>query len=204
MTVNTLTANVLCTVHNRALSEADKAAGELTAALSAFWETWLKRRTPGLTYTRKEFVVSGPLIQRWFIKTVLTNSVQLGMSIGSFTAEPGTPTDELVDIAYGRRDPSGHIGLCGAGVLSGALRVEDAFGIWLWDNFDTRNPQRSYVGGALCTYRGLAFVLNLDHRSPVPIKTFQDNPGWRDTRIVTPPGGVEVPEVALCLTFAWP
>jgi hypothetical protein len=160
LTVSNLKAKVLCETHNYRLWPTDDEAGVLTKAIAAFWDMWHKRWIPGLRYNRKEFQIDGPIIERWFIKTVLANTVGDGLPIGSIDAEPGTPTDELVDIAFGTATPAGHTGLYGASAVNANFNEQNefAFSFMPWHWVDKSDPSLMYVAGALCFYRGLRFA----------------------------------------------
>lgn len=206
LTVNTLKAKVLCETHNNRLWRTDDEAGILTDAVAGFWELWHKRWIPGLRYNRREFHIDGPMLERWFIKTLLANTVKDGLPIGSIDAEPGTPSDELVDIAYGFARPSGHIGLYGAGAVSTKFNEQNeypfAFMPWHW--FEKTDPGRIYVAGALCSYRGLQFVLNLDRNIPPPVSALQCQPGWAGIGLLHPLKKLQAPEQGLYICFDWP
>src|SRR5688572_25512022 len=83
MTVNTLTAKVLCKRHNYRLSEVEAEAGKLTGAIMDFRRLWERRLIRGLAYTDKRFLVDGLRIERWFIKTLAAITAHDGLPIGS-------------------------------------------------------------------------------------------------------------------------
>jgi len=206
LTVNNLKAKVLCETHNNRLWSTDDEAGVLTNAIAGFWDMWHKRWIPGLRYNRKEFHIDGPTIERWFIKTVLANIVGDGLPIGSVEAEPGTPTDELVNIAFGMAELSGHIGLYGAAAIDGNFdeQNEFAFAFMPWHWFENAEPSHTYVAGALCFYRGLRFVLSLDRSHPPPIGMLQRQPGWAGFQLLHPLKVIEAPAQGLYICFDWP
>lgn len=204
ITLNTLTTNVLCTHHNSELTQTDVAAGQLSTAIRELMDTWkTKRWVNGLRYARKVFTVDGPAIERWFIKTAIANVAKLGHPIGGFDAEPGTPTDLLVDIAFDRAPVVGNIGLWGAGTLDEGIDESDNFGLMPWDWFDHANPSRRYIAGCLVFYRGFRFLVNLDTTIAPPIDQLRGQPGWQNTQLVRPFQGVNAPQPNLAIEFHW-
>jgi hypothetical protein len=204
LTVKNLTAKVLCTTHNEALSALDTESRNLTAAIEGFWETCRKRWIPGILYAPREFVVDGPRIERWFIKTLATMLSQEGLPIGGYNAEPGAPTDELVDIVFGHGSVSGHMGLSGAASPNEGKWEQDFFGFGWWSWFDTRDPKRTYIAGYLAEYRGLRFVLNLDKNVPVPLARMSRHKGWEGTHLLRPMEEIELKDSNVSLKFTWP
>ena len=204
--VNNLKANVLCKDHNSRLWEADNEAGTLTETIAEFWDLYHKRWIPGVRYNRRDFYIDGPRIERWFIKSVLAYVVSDGLPIGSCDAEPGTPTAELVDIAFGQARPTGHIGLCGAATIDSTVNESNDFPYrfmsWSWS--DKQDPSREYVAGALCFYRGLQFVLNLDKNIPPPVANLQQQHGWAGIQLLQPLKLLQAPSLGLYIHFEWP
>lgn len=204
-TLSTFTANVLCSEHNSRLSPVDVEAGKLTDAIHDLFETWkTKRAIRGLTYNPKYFDIDGPMIERWFIKTVISNTAQYGFPIGAATAPPGTPTDELVDIALGITAPSGHVGLHGASALGAGIDENDDFRLMDWYWTDDGNMDNRYVAGATYEYKGLRFILNLNKNVPVPLNLLRRTPSWGGTDLLSPLRLFQVPSAALYLRFKWP
>ena len=204
MTVNTFTANVLCETHNRALSELDKEAGKLTHAVVEYRRLWGRRWIPGLIYADTRFLIDGPRIERWFIKSFITITAQYGLPIGSKHAEVGTPTDELVDIAFGKREPSGHIALAGAAAV-GAERVQtNEFSFTPFHYVPPTEPAKQYIVGCTAEFRGFRFVLNLDRDRAIPLATLQNEYGWERVGLIQPLRNIDTQHVNLGIRFIWP
>jgi hypothetical protein len=160
-TVAGLTAKVLCTHHNNELSNLDDAAGDLSRALDGFWKTCAGRIHDTLTYTPRTFAVDAWLLQRWFLKTAITYAVDCGDPIGGSDAYPHTPTDELVDIAFGRRQPYGQIGLWTIDTPPQQADQLRGFSFRLWRRtFD--DARRTYIAGCFVQFRGLWFAVNFE------------------------------------------
>jgi hypothetical protein len=131
-TVAGLTKKVLCTHHNSALSSCDDAAGELTRALDLFWKACLGRPYASLSYTDRTYTVDGLRLQRWFMKTAITFAVDGRDPIGGSDAEVGSPTDELVDVAFGHKPAFGHMGLWTLDAPPQAVQQLNGFSFGLW------------------------------------------------------------------------
>lgn len=205
MTVNTLTANVLCKYHDNSLSEIDTESGTLREAIDGFWDTWMRKRSiPGLLYTRKVFEVDGPRMMRWFMKSLFTQMASSGVPIGGPHAEVNTPTDELVDIVYGKAPPRGLMGLYAAAAVNepkDEKMTGFAFQPWEWIHRD--DPSRKYIAGCLAVFKGFRFALNLDPNQPVPVERLRRLPGWNRIEVV-PLGLIDVASENVALRFNWP
>ncbi len=65
---------------------------------SYVWDIWINKRSNSrLTYAPRFLDLVKDLTERWFMTLI----EPLNLPIGGIQAEPGTPTDELIDIAYG-------------------------------------------------------------------------------------------------------
>ena len=103
--VEGLTRNILCEGHNSDLSPLD------AAALHTFdcFDEAIKLRDfrqqyhPKTKWTLRTFDVDGLLLERWFLKTLINISFDKEWIIGAREHEPGKPSLELIEIAFGRR-----------------------------------------------------------------------------------------------------
>src|ERR1700753_2225285 len=76
LTLRNFTIKALCDVHNPELTNVDQESGRLTAAIHDFHTTWRQNRSiPGLPCARKAFAIDGFLLERWFLKTAITNTL---------------------------------------------------------------------------------------------------------------------------------
>jgi hypothetical protein len=103
--LSNLVAKILCKKHNSDLSDLDSAALD---AFNIFREAIRlndvrgRIKKPAL-WNVQRFVVDGPLLERWFLKTLINISFGKDWTIGPGTHAAGTPSRELVEIAFGLR-----------------------------------------------------------------------------------------------------
>jgi hypothetical protein len=204
ITLNTLTVNALCVTHNGELSSVDDEAGRFTRALQSFCEIAAARTNPLLGYTRKEYPVDGKLLERWFLKSAITNVVgeRKNIPIGSIDGEANTPSNLLVEMAFGRRELAGNIGLYR--VVCDTLDPvgEDSFGFlpWVWGD------DQKYVGGCYAVYQGMRFVVNFEPRAPMTREIWARlaaMPFWHNTRLERPFLGLELAPANIAIPFRW-
>lgn len=171
-TVANLTKKVLCTHHNRALSECDVGAGNLARALDEFWATCLKRPYDTLSYTKKRFVVDMRPVERWFLKSAINFATEKdGEPIGAFDAPPGLPAPELVDVVFGRCAPPEGVGLWTVDAPPRRPEELNSVAFRLWRREHERVPGRFCIAGCFVHFRGLLFAVNLEqgtHPPPAP------------------------------------
>ena len=202
-TLKNLCIKALCTTHNTALSPLDTAAGQLTEAMVQFDAAAKRRNNPLLSWARKEISVNGPLLERWFLKTAITNCVEWRLPIGAADVEPGAPIPELVEMAFGLRSVELPFGLWGANPSDGRLDFEAnsfAFCPWLED----QGTSEEYVGGCLAKFRGLRFAIGLDRKHAPDGRKICTVKGWAQTVMQRPFKGLIWPGPNVALTFQWP
>lgn len=151
-----LVRKILCKKHNSALSDLD------SAALHAFN---VFRKSIDLNHVREKikrppvwhvmrFVIDGPRLERWFLKTLINVSSGEKWAIGLGSHRKGTPSKELVEIAFG------------------SLRFKDGGGLYITgrageqiDSMDRVNVQPltegENVAAGRFNFRGYRFFLNL-------------------------------------------
>jgi hypothetical protein len=135
------------------------------------------------------------------LKTAITNTVGEGVPIGGWNAEPGTPTDELVDMAFGRVPITGSIGMWGSGTVGANGDEQDNFSFLPW--YRTNNAGSAYVGGCLAVYRGLRFLISLDRHNPPPAFNLTRIPGWKGAEFLRPFRGIDAPGPNLAIQISW-
>ena len=111
--IGSLVAKILCKKHNSDLSEVDDAAIYLFKVFREGIRLQQARgalRNPqewavpfGIDWTVRRFVIDGPRLERWFLKTLVNLSFGRQWIIGQGSGPPGWPSKELVEIAFGRR-----------------------------------------------------------------------------------------------------
>jgi hypothetical protein len=100
--LSSLVGNILCKSHNSALSELDSVALETFNAFRESVRLSDARRGINADYLSvKRFVINGPLLERWFLKTLINLSVGGKWIIGN--GGVGIPSVDLVEIAFGLR-----------------------------------------------------------------------------------------------------
>ncbi len=101
-----LCSKILCEKHNNALSPLDDAAGVFRAAMDECVRLASVRRSlsPRKDWTLACFDVDGPLIERWFLKTLINVEQTFPTNDASWVAGAvdREPPAELVRIVYGR------------------------------------------------------------------------------------------------------
>lgn len=205
ISVNRITVDVLCQGHNHAVRDTDSEAGRFSTALRDFWGWKEKRTVPGLPYAPKAFEVNGPVIERWFIKTAIANAIEQGLPIGSHEAKPGMPSDELVDVAFGRRRPPGVMGLSGAFRVKEGMGEQDEFQIGPFVHYrDPVHDGAEWILGAFGRYRGLRTYVNLSSKVLPPVAFLHAQYGWSGTKMLRPFTGISDQESQLRLRFRWP
>jgi len=175
--VATLVKKVLCTFHNSSLSETDNAAIGLIKAIRSTVELYNERATLGpQAWQVQEFLVDGPKLERWFLKTFITFAYGGKFLIGGDSVQPGTPSAARVETAFGmRRFPPG-AGLYLLGDEGEQIQSEE--GIVM----TTFSGQADRLARARVWSRGFKFLLLLDEPPPGPF-TFAAQNG---TRILQP------------------
>ena len=114
--LGSLTGRILCRRHNSKLSDLDSAIMSTLANLEKSVRLFeARRKLLSRRWTVAQFAVDGLLLERWFLKTFINMSVvDNNRIIGEGTRSVGTPSDELVKIAFGQSKFSGNLGLYSA------------------------------------------------------------------------------------------
>jgi hypothetical protein len=154
--LSNLVAKILCKHHNSALSDLDDAA---LAAFKVFREAIRlnqvreKLKRPPIRWNVKHMTIDGPRLERWFLKTLINLTFGGEWAIGS--GSRGAPSQELVEVAFGKRR-FGH----GAGLYLAARAGEQI------DSMDRVNitpmtDQNSTLVAGRFNFRGYTFFLCL-------------------------------------------
>ncbi len=98
-----LTGKILCQKHNSELSKLDDNVKRAFKALDASMRLH-DVRSKIITRRRavKTFAIDGPLLERWFLKTIVNLSHGGQWIIGDGSNTVGLASDELVQIAFGK------------------------------------------------------------------------------------------------------
>jgi hypothetical protein len=146
---------VLCTVHNSLLSEVDDTAIALAKALRETVELVNRFKVsgvqPGVTKVVK---IDGFKLERWFLKTLITNAAGGTFLVGKDAVVPGSPPLGLVEVAFGLRRFQAPAGLYVIGE-PGEKWSEDGVRI------TTFGDRAGMHAGARFWFRGVDFMLLL-------------------------------------------
>jgi hypothetical protein len=154
--LSSLVAKILCKRHNSGLSDLDAAALQ---AFNVFREAIRlnqvrgKMRRPAAHWNVKRMVIDGPLLERWFLKTLINFSFGGEWPIGSTVK--GVPSKELVEVAFGKRQFQN-----GAGLYL-ASRAGDQIDSMDLVNFTPMTDAENNLGAGRFNFRGYTFFLCL-------------------------------------------
>src|SRR5688572_6854781 len=183
-----LVAKNLCRSHNERLSPLDAAAGKLAEAMLEHSRlARVRASNPAFWWPTRSFPLSWGLIERWVLKTAVTNLERFGLPIGFDSTVASRPSRELIEMIYGERPLSGAFGTWGGAAIGDELGpggTEFSFDHW--------DRGGRYFGGFLFRFRGLKLVANLDSEpppNPIP-EAFGD---WAGTQLLRPLRVVQFP-----------
>ena len=100
--LESMTAKILCTTHNSALSPLDSEAQKFMLAVtetSKMQHELTKRHAIPERIVRNE--VQAPLLERWLLKTLINLTLGSPHRLSRAGTEPGVPTDAMVRAAFG-------------------------------------------------------------------------------------------------------
>lgn len=161
--IRNLTAHVLCEFHNEATSSLDTEGGRFARAIETFNTCQHMRSVyPGLNWNLRRYTVDGKLLERWFLKTAITNAVNRSLPIGTTEMEGGQPSLKLVEMVFGLRPVVAPVGL--SLLTSVGLKHDfgEVFSLMYYDYGGTQ------VAGAVVTFRTLCFMIHfIDLEMPV-------------------------------------
>lgn len=196
VSVNRLTSRCLCRRHNNMLSPVDQEVVRLDGALRDYLADTSQNRTLKL---------SGFLLERWLLKTAITNSVngKLHIGVGFTDSVPGRPSRYLVEAAFGLRPLEFCMGLYVIGAPDRSHRRFDQIAL-------APITKDGVIGAVHLHMRGFDLLLSLfpGHSAPplqalglsgLPLHLLESTPAYRPSAI-----GLESPSGALLvLELAW-
>ena len=151
-----LTAKVLCRRHNNSTHKLDEASGNFRRALSRY-NLALNTRDKSRNWLAQRDTVHGPFVDRWFLKTAITNAVKFKQPIGSPDAAPGSPTRELVEMVYGVRPIQRPIGFAAVQWVNNTINYgKEEFSFVYYDRNGT------HLAGCIVAFRTLTFAVKLE------------------------------------------
>jgi hypothetical protein len=159
--LNSLTAKILCKKHNEALSPVDEVG---IAAFGAFREM---RRVANEREKMRPRVwhvihhsIDGLMLERWFLKTLINLSLNGDYPIGGMCSK-GSPTENLVKIAFGITPFPGRAGLYSVVHIGGNIYSSDTI-----EFTPLINKENVFIVGGLFSFRGFKFLLFLLPEGP--------------------------------------
>jgi len=146
-----LTAKVLCVVHNSALSPVDEEAVKFAEALrESFRLLQVRHSLKPRRWTQEKFHIDGPLMERWFLKTLIN---------AAYHTDSPIEDDLLVEIAFGKKSFEPPAGLYG--IYDPPEKRQ------LWDGISVHAfTVRNRVVGATFSFLGFRLLLYLDKKGP--------------------------------------
>ena len=121
------------------------------------------RQRPRIWKVRR-YVIDGPQLERWFLKTLINISCDGPYPIGRNSHQAGRPTDELVRIAYGQSAFSERAGLYFVVQIGQRVDSDDTL------LFSPLVKDTRHIEGGLFLFRGFRFLLFLEpDRPPQPL-----------------------------------
>lgn len=181
--LGSFTAKILCTNHNNELSDVDT-AGKI--AFAAFRESMRlanvrKRQVPYRRWKMRRFPVSGPLLERWFLKTTINLACAQDSQLkwADTDAPISKPPLLLVEMAFGRRGIEKPRGLYGVAISGEKGESTDSVA------FSPLVRHGTHVVGGTFTFRGQRFLLFVAKDEPpadfdLPGTSMR---GWENNRL---------------------
>jgi hypothetical protein len=200
-TVRKLKDPVLCEGHNRRTSDLDVAAGQFARSLDDFLNTQDARKwCLQMPWRHRSWSVDGKRIERWMLKTIITNAYNHGLPLGGPDAAPGRPTRELAEIVYGLREVERPMGLFALVRVGDRHNFREEFSVHPHTSDSSKN---AYYTGAAIVFRTLRFGWQFTRKSR-PKNFFAPGNQELDGAItVQPLEHLDDPETATRLTLTW-
>jgi hypothetical protein len=175
-----LTAATLCKQHNNSSHELDDAAKKFRQALIET-DSVRKARAPGRQWPAHRVTVDGPLLERWFYKTVINIAAwQQSLPIGVADAPAARPSLDLATRVFHRSVPARRpMGLGAIAQVGDSLSLREQFEFLFYDRNST------HISGCLVRLRGLLFVVKLEEHD-TPEWVFQRALGMPNAAVLQP------------------
>lgn len=173
--LNSLVANVLCTKHNSALSEVDQAGADAFDVFRKvqYWQNALQRLPPRAQPV-KRYRVSGPLLERWFMKTLVNLALAAPSSLRWELGDSplSAPPEEVLRACYGLGPLTPYLGLYVAAAVGHEGPSDDSVSFAPLIRYET------HLCGGVFGFRGYQFLLSLVRSKMPPMSDFVALPGW--------------------------
>jgi hypothetical protein len=166
MRIETLVRNILCEKHNKDLSEVDANAKLAMATLCKSFRLWEARKNLlSRSWKVFHFSIDMLLLERWCVKTLIDIHFEGGYRFAP-QSETGSPTPDLIEIAFGRRRFRGNAGLHLIAKVGQVVNMEEGRVVI------AALADGEHLTGAEFTLWGLPFLLNL---LPTPVPSLNGN-----------------------------
>jgi len=163
-----LTAKVLCARHNSQLSDVDMAGIDTVKAFQQANQLIdFRNRYRRTAWTRKQFKIDGPKLERWFLKTLINMAFRGERRIGSGSTEVGQPSLDLVETAFGLRQFSDWAGLYAVGAVGDQNPTDGRVRATLL------TTTRDYIAGAVFHFGSMKYLLYLEKGARPGPQNFQ-------------------------------
>jgi hypothetical protein len=150
-----LVSKILCKKHNSELSDLDSAALKAFDAIrESVRISSVRNGKCAKSWRVVRFQLDGSRLERWFVKTLININYGGESFIGPDSRSTGFPSQELVEIAYGRSSFEDGAGLYVAGHAGENIDSMDRV------NFMPQTDGQTLVAGVF-NFRGYRFRLNL-------------------------------------------
>jgi hypothetical protein len=197
MRVRQLVSDILCDRHNNATNQLDTEAGNFARAVDQWVNTQQGRsKLPGLRWNRRTYSVSGPLLERWLMKTAVNNRFKGDLPLGGAHALPGWPTRELVEMIFGQRQISGRAGLFALAALNLNANFAETFEL----NYFHHN--NTHIAGCIISFRTLRLGIHFEDVE-LSARIFCDLPGLSGCVMQRPFKGFSTDEGNVELRLVW-
>jgi hypothetical protein len=159
--LSALTAKILCTTHNNALSSVDTAGAEAFSVLREMMRlSNVRKKMKPRIWNTVRYKINGRALERWFLKTLINFSYDGGYPIGRASTLAGRPTEHLVRVAYGLASFEGRAGLYTLVRPGMQFNSDDTVG------FSPLIMNSGCIECDLFSFRGLRFLLSLEPGGP--------------------------------------
>lgn len=156
-----LTTKVLCKSHNERLSDVDSAGAQAFDVFRRMTETSnARKKMKRGSWQVKRYEVNGPLLERWFLKTLINFCVEGSVPMGRENLAVGVVPPRLVQVAYGLTPFAGRSGLYS--IVRSGMQINSTDTL----EFAPLIKDGHHVEGGLFSFRGFSFLLFLEADGP--------------------------------------
>lgn len=163
--ISGLAAKILCVRHNSSLSPVDEAGAQAFSVLREMCRlSNVRERMKARYWNVVRYRINGPVLERWFLKTLINLCCDRDYPIGRRSTIVGRPTEQLARIAFGLEPFEHRAGLYF--VVRAGMRVDSTETV----SFAPLIKHGAHIEGGLFAFRGLLLLLFLEPEGPpVPL-----------------------------------